>query len=484
MSALYTLPGDARQLDGDIRLDGKGVDLLVGDGLTAFEEELSLVGSSVVRMGVIDPERVLVDSGLFKPRADDDERLEREVRLELDGVEYWLRSIAKRDDSFMLTFEDSTICRLRAKGKVMLADSSATDHQAFVRRLCKKAGIDELILEYPSEQERRGRGSLKGASRGKRRSALANADDRRAEGIDDDAKVRVKLVWAATRQLDVANQLLTVARELSANDKATQALIVAAIEESALTNETKADTRGRLGVLGAIPERSRSHRGRFLRAGAIDVEFSAEAFLRDPGFAGEAGAIRLARTHTSWSVGAIAHEVLRRGNAGLYDRWESQAQELIEAFRNDDPDEDEDSSKDQLLAVIKGETYWDAATRTADQNDFIFFVASNKAYYLPERALRTSRARKRIGEQTPGIHTIDWEWAPHKRMRRIDVTCDAAIWDVPPGSIVVLDEDCGPAAGRWLVGGYRRSRYHATATVTLVRTRKRTKRDDDKDDDE
>ncbi|HST43089.1 MAG TPA: hypothetical protein VLK58_26420 [Conexibacter sp.] len=480
--SVFALPGDSRTLDGDVRLDGKGVDLLVGDGLVSFEETRSLVGSSVVRLGVIDPERVLVDSGLFKPRSGDDERLERDVVLELDDVVYWLRSIAKRDDRFTLTFEDRTVAKLRDKGKVMLVDASVTDHRTFVRRLCKRAGIDELVLEEPGERERRARGSLKGDSRGRRASALADADDRRAEGIDDEARLKVKSAWATRRQLDVATRLLATARDLNAGDKAMQALLAVAIEQSALTNETHADGHGRLGVLGAVPDRTRSHVGRFLRRGAIDVEFSAEAFLRDPGFSGQGGALRVSRNHPDWSVGRIAREVLHRGRAADFDRWRAQAQELIEEFRNDAPDEEETSRKDQLLALIRGETYWDAAVRTADQNDFVFFVASNRAYYLPQRTLRTSRARMRIGEQTPGIHTIDWEWAPNKRLRRIEVTCDAVMWDVPPGAIVVLDDDCGPAAGRWLVGEYRRSRYHSTAVVTLVRARKRTKRDDERDD--
>lgn len=480
MSA-FTLPRDARVLDGDIRLDGKGVDLIVGEGLVSFEEELSLIGSSVVRLGVIDPERLLVDSGLFAPRADDDERLERDVVLELDDIVYWLRAIAKRDDRFTLTFEDRTVSRLRDKGKVLLADSSATDHRTFVRRLCTRAGVDELVLEEPGARERSARGSLKGTSRGKRASELAEADDRRAEGIDDDARLRVKSAWGTRAQLDVASRLLAVARELRATDTAMRALIATAIEESALRNDTRADDRGGLGVLGAIPNRSLSHAGRFLRRGAIDVEFSAEAFLRDPGFAGQGGAMRTDRAHSGWSAGELAHAVLRRGRAAAYDRWAQQAREIVEAFLSGEPDEDEDRRKIQTLAVIRGETYWDAAVRTGDQNDFVFFVAANKAYYLPWRTLRTSRPRMRIGELTPGIHAIDWEWAPHKRMRRIEVTCDAVAWRAPPGTIVVLDDDCGPAAGRWLVGEYRRSRFHDTAVVTLVRVRRPTRRDDEGD---
>ncbi len=293
----------------------------------------------------------------------------------------------------------------------------------------------------------------------------------------------MKSAWATRQQLTVATQLLKAARELDATDKTMQALLVAAIEESALKNEGKADERGRLGVLRALPGTSRSHAGRFQRRGAVDVDFTAEAFLRDPGLAGLGGATRAARAHADWSVGRIAHAALNRKKPADYDRWAPQARELLDAFRKYDADDDEETSrKDQTLAVIRGETYWEAAVRTADQNDYVFFVASNKAYYLPLRTLRRSRARKLLGEETLGIHTIDWEWAPHKRMRRVEVTCDAGSWDVPPGSIVVLDGDCGPAAGRWLVGEYRRSRFHPTAVVTLIRARKRTKRDDERGD--
>lgn len=466
---------DARTLDGDIRLDGRGVEAVVGDGIVSFEEELSLVGSSVVRIGVIDPERVLVESGLLARDEDDEDRLERNVELELDGVFYWLRSVAKRGDRFGLTFEDRTVSRMRERGEVKLADPTWTDHRAFVRRLCELAGVDGPVFEEPGEAERRARGTLKGTSRGKRASQRADADDRRAEGIDSGERLRVRSAWATSGQLDVATQLLTVARRLGASDKAMRALIAAAIETTALRNETRADDNGGLGVLRAVPGRSRCHAGRFNRQRATDVEFTATAFLRDPGFAGQAGAMRADRARADRTPGEIAQVVRRGPRASAYDRWDRQARAIVEAFRSDEGEDDEYARRDQTLSVIRGETYWDAAVRIGGLNDCVFFVAANQAYYLPERTLRSSRARLRIGEQTPGVQTIDWEWAPHKRLKRIEVICEI-FEQMVPGSIVVLDEDCGPAAGRWLVGEYRRSRYSHTAVVTLVRPRRRKRR--------
>lgn len=465
---------DARTLDGDIRLDGSGVDVIVGDGLVSFVEELSLVGSSVVRLGVVDPERVMVESGIFRRHVDDEDRLERNVELEVDGVGYWLRSVAKRRDRFELTFEDRTVSRLRERGRVRLANPTWTDHRAFVRRLCDLAGVDELVMEEPGERERRARGSLKGTSRGKRESALAILDERRAEGIDSDARLRVRSEWATRAQLDVASRLLATARRLRASDKAMRALVAAAIETSSLRNETRAGDGAGLGVLGAVPGRTRSHVGRVTRRGATDVEFSAEAFLRDPGFAGQGGAMRVDRAHSGWSIGRIAHEVRRASRATAYDRWESQARAIVDAFKGED--EEENPRKNQTLSVIRGETYWDAAVRIGEQNDFVFFVAANRAYYLSERTLRSSRPRLRLGELTPGVQTIDWEWAPHKRLRRVEVLCDVVDGQFTPGTVVLLEPDCGPAAGRWLVARYERSRYSQTALVTLVRPRRRKRR--------
>lgn len=470
---------DARTLDGDIRLDGYGVEVIVGDGLVSFEEELSLVGSSIVRVGVLDVERVMVESGLFERDAADDDRLKRNVELELDGIAYWLRSVTKRGDRFELTFEDRTVSRMRERGGVRLADPTFTDHRSFVRRLCTLAGVDELVLEDPSERELRALGKLKGTSRGLRVSALADADDRRAEGIDAGERLRVRSAWATRAQLEVATQLLTVARRLRASDKAKQALIAAAIEASSLRNETSADATGGVGVLRAVPGRSHSYAGRITRWGAIDVEFSAEAFLRDPGLAGKGGAMRADRAHSGWSIGEVAHHVRGASRASAYDRWDDQARALVAAFHGPDgADDDAHDRRDQTLSVIRGETYWDAAVRIGDLNDYVFFVAANRAYYLPARTLRTSRPRLRLGEQTPGVRTIDWEWAPHKRLKRVEVLCDVADQQFTPGTIVVLDDDCGPAAGRWLVAQYRRSRFSQTAVVTLVRLRRRKSRGD------
>jgi murein DD-endopeptidase MepM/ murein hydrolase activator NlpD len=462
---------DARRLDGDLRLDGAGLDVIVGDGIVSFDEELSFAGSSIVRIGVLDPDRVLVDSGIFElsDDEDEDERPARNVELTVDGVAYWLRAVAKRGDVLQLAFEDRTVCRLRDTGEVLLADYSATDHRTFIRRLCKLAGVDELVLDEPGERERRASGALTGSSRGKRARALAEADDRRAEGIDPDVRLRVRSTWGTSSQLDLATRLLTVARKQRASEQAMRALIAVAIERSGLRHDTRAGEDGRIGVL-QVAVGGTSHAGRVTRPRAADVEFVAEAFLRDPGLTAHGGAMSADRRHRDWTIGEIARHAAG-GRASSYDRWARQARAIVDAFKGEGIRDQGSERRDKTLTVVRGESYWDAAVRVGELNDFVFFAASNKVYYLPARTLRGSRARMRIGERTPGVHTIDWEWAPRKQLPQVELVCDVYEWDAPPGSIIVLDRGCGPAAGRWMVSEYRRSRYSHTAQVTLVRMR-------------
>lgn len=469
----------ARALEGDIRLDGDGVDLVVGDGLVVFEEELSITGSPIVRVGVVDPDRALIASGLLDLRRDDAETLGREVELVVDGVVYWLRSVTKRGEQFELTFEDRTVCRLRDGGQPLKATAGAADHRAFVTRLCVLAGAEEPVTSVPGPDERKARSEAGvGTSRVRRTRQRRAADARRDPGISRAARLRVKTAWASPAQLDIASQLLEKASELGASDKLKVALIAVAIQESFLTNlrSPSADGYGSYGVLQPRVNYSNSHKGTVTMAQALDVSFNAEAFLREPGWASKGGAMRWERLRPDWTIGDIGEMVEQGPPPSAYNQWEGQARAIVEAFKGGKLDDGSSGTRSRLeeapLAVERDETYWDAAVRIADAYGFRFFVVANIPYYLADEALLASRPLMTIGEETPGVHELDWEWAPRKELRQTDVTCNVRAWQAPPGTVVELDEDCGPAAGRWLVGEYARSRFETTAEVTLVKSRK------------
>ncbi|ADB50170.1 M23 family metallopeptidase [Conexibacter woesei] len=473
----------ARALDGDIHLNGEEVDVVAGGGLVSFDEELSVSGSPIVRVGVLDPERVLVGSELLDLRRDDAEKLGREVELVVDGVAYWLRSVVKRRDVFELTFEDRTVCRLRDRGRPTKDKEGASDHRAFIRRLCALAKVEDPITRDPLQEELESRKSTgTGTSRGKRDRARRAADDRLESGIAPGARLRVKSAWGTPGQLDIASQLLEVATRLGASDKVMVSLIAVAIQESFLTNlrTPSEDGYGSYGVLQPRVDYSNTHLRRpVTMAQALDVAFNAEAFLRDPGWASKGGAMRWDRLRPDWTIGQLGQQVERGPPAADYDQWEGQARAIVEAYlgRGVAMQGGATSSggrTETRLTVGRGESYWDAAVRIAESYRFRFFVVSNTPYYVADEALLDSRPRMTIAEDSPGVDAIDWEWAPRKELRQTEVECNVHAWQAPPGSVVELDDDCGPAAGRWLVGEYARSRFADKARITLVKGRKPT----------
>lgn len=472
----------ARALHGDIRLDGTGVDLVVGDGLVVFEEELSITGAPIVRVGVIDPERALIRSGLLDLDGDDDEQLGREVELVVDGVAYWLRSVAKQGDQFELIFEDRTACRLRDMRGALKASAGTGRERAFVQALCRRADVPQPVIREPGPDERRARET---SAIGRTRTSVSRSRERRREvrgrAIADGARLTVKGSRITTAQIAEANALLGVADQLNAPQIAREALIFAAIAESTLGKHGSAFSRGaaHYGVLmGSSKTWPDPH----------DTAGMARCFLLGGrGFQG-GGAIALARTVSDPETIALRVEAPGRSDvyAGMsgHARFLPEARAIVDEFGGGG--EASVTTRrvtrtiESPLSVERDESYWDAAVRIADSYRFRFFVVSNRPYFLTDEALMQSEKLMTIGEETSGVTLLDWEWAPRKPLRQVALDCNVRAWTAPPGSVVMLDETCGPAGsddddrhrGRWLVGEYARSRFETTARITLVKGRK------------
>ena len=472
-----------RALRGDVRLDGVGVDLIVGDGLVAFEEELSITGAPVVRVGVVDPDRALVRSGLLDLHSDDEERLGREVELVVDGVAYWLRGVSKDGDLFELTFEDRTACRLRDMSGAMKTSAGAGRERAFVKKLCELAEVPAPVVREPGPDEQRARAR---SGVGRTRTSVTRARrarvERRERAIADGARLRVKGQAITPAQVAEANTLLGVADDLDAPRVAREALVFAAIAESTLGKAAGTFSAG-AGHYGVLMGSSRTW------PDPHDTAGMARCFLLGGrGFQG-GGAIALARTVTDPETIALRVEAPESSDSykrmSSYDTFLPEARAIVDEFGGGSESSGVTTRRvtrttESPLTVEKGESYWDAAVRIADSYRFRFFVVSNRPYFLADEALMQSEKLMTIGAETPGVSVLDWEWAPRKPLRTVSLDCAVRAWTAPPGSVVMLDETCGPAGsddddrhrGRWLVGEYRRSRLGDVAQVTLVKGRK------------
>lgn len=80
-------------------------------------------------------------------------------------------------------------------------------------------------------------------------------------------------------------------------------------------------------------------------------------------------------------------------------------------------------------------------------------------------------APTRVREFSGAVQTIDFDLDTGKRVSTARLDVDATQWSLPPGSVVLMGDDMGPAAGKWLVNEFARPVFSSRATVQLVRGR-------------
>ena len=488
--SIVTFDGRERALHGDIRLDGKDIDLVVGAGLVSFDEELSITtdtsGPSVpiIRIGVFDPDRTLVTSGLLDLHPDDGERLGREVELIVDGVAYWLRSVAKQQDTFTLTFEDRTIAKLRDSSGVLKVNPAVMDDRRFITHLCTRAGVPAPIVAAPGAREQAARAKAGiGKTRLRHDDEQRKRDENREPGLADRARVTIKGHTADAEQVRNLNIGLSEALRCNPTPLGLVTLIAAGIVESEWRNNQGAGADAiSFGVMQNIPGTSAGVNGTMTQAQALDVAYSVRSALLPPGPTSAGGLIKVSQQKPDADAGTLADICINGvgvgdpGYVSKVNRYRGEAERIIAAFAGDGSlsgaGRSVEFTREAALRVDRGESDLQACVRTASERNARFFVVANQPYYLYDEALMRSRPRMVLSEDEPGVEWIDWEWAPRKQVRQTDVQARASVWQAPPGSVVLLDDDCGPAAGRWLVGDYKRSRFSPTASITLIKGRK------------
>lgn len=493
---LVTYRGRERELDGDIRLNGTDIDLVVGGALAGFDEELRLDGSPTVRVTIVDPFCELERSGLLDLDNDSEDKLGREVELIVDGVAYWLRQVVRdpREDTVELVFEDRTVCLLRDTGGTMKISPNTLDVQGFIRRLCEKAQTPPLITDSMTDNEiDTARKKARLGSRTRRDEEKREAAARKLPGFGDTKGLKVKGQQMTPHQRAEATVLMTEGLRLRAPELALVSMVFAAIGESSIGGSAdaySANSSGYGGVMGA------SAKSWNLR----DTRGMARAFmLGGAGF--HDGAIKLSRSISNpeeiavrverpsiWPDNAYAHQI-------GYDRFLPEAKEIVAAFLGGELDLTTSytttTRREAPLTVDRGETYWDSGRRTAETYGSRFFVVANQPYFFTDTALFAQAPVMTIANprhpdadpsRTQGVIGIGWEWAPRKQLRRTDLEINVSERHAPPGSCVLLDETCGPAGsdkrharrGRWVVGRYERSRFDETARIELQKGRRAT----------
>jgi hypothetical protein len=339
--------------------------------------------------------------------------------------------------------------------------------------MCDEAGVELICPELNDRQPIAGLSTTEqiAAHRKAVQQSRALKDKARKSGFPDHAVITVKNDPVDPEQRENLAICLGIASQVGAGPLATLAMVCAGTGESSWKK-------------GAAEQVYGTHVGVFQsnQIPANDLVAQCHHFLTGGKSFLTGGAIGLAKSSPSLTPGTIAARVeISDGAAAYYDSFAQEARRTIASYTGGDlsttgvlgANADEYTTEFDFERGKPGqkETSWDCCRRLADDVGWYFFVEGGKAYFLSGDYLKRSRSRMLVKPGATGIEAVSFalDESP-KKQDTITVTCRAARWQAPPGSMVDV-EGYGPADDRWLVGQIQRPKLFSSnlATVTLVR---------------
>lgn len=432
--------------DLDTRIDG-----VIVDG----ELDRTILGASTLTLTLNDPQRELLQMGVFNPT-------KTPTRVVLDGVSWRLVKVSKTAETLTLTFEDDVVSLLRQFRKPRKAARGQVTRAQFALSLVREAGRT-IPFVCPSLNV------VQPITKSKQQPGIVRKKTSAAKGIPIDAPLTVKGAKATTAQKKMGERVLTVADSAGAPDKARLALMEACIIESLLSNPSGGDATSS-GILQLLASTAKG-----LHLNPRDPEACCFAFLQR-GFTGRGGANQLALQNPQWSAGRVAQAVQGSAYPTRYDGVRAEAQHWLDVFKGVTQTTTIDVTKTKALPFqfrrggpngVK-EDSWACLQRLASEVNWRCFVVAGAVWFVSDNDLMTAKPSGHLSELVEGIETIDFDVDSGKQVDQATITARAARWYAAPGSVIVLEE-CGPADGRWLVEEIRRGLFDAQTTITLQR---------------
>jgi cell wall-associated NlpC family hydrolase len=108
-----------------LSIAGRGLSADLRDAITAASTTLTTEGASTLEIGIRDPRRAVLDSGI----------LGAGMLLRLDGFPFELAAVSKQGSNVTLTFEHEVVAALRRHKKPLKVKAGSMSHVQFARRL-------------------------------------------------------------------------------------------------------------------------------------------------------------------------------------------------------------------------------------------------------------------------------------------------------------------------------------------------------------
>lgn len=453
------LQAQADSLDRGERLDTLGLSpvnskagLDIADSLLSAKVLLTIEGASTLTLTVHDPARCIERSALLDK--DGDGRLDS-VLVVVDALRFRLASVTRNDDSIDLLFEDEVWALLRAHRGPLSASRGSMTRAEFILKMIREIKTRRIPWYIPE----------KGKKQPREQPDLPDpAPARGTTGFDKGAKLNVKS-WAGSHVLDAeqmrnAATMLGAAEQEDAGEKATLALLEAGIVEAPYFYNNPGGDKTSVGILQLL----NIHLGgsTSTHGGRRDVALVSRLFLTK-GFAGQGGAIALARAHTDWSAGQVAQAVQGSAFPSRYDQSRAGARTVLDAWNGggDTSANTHEVLRIKAYAFHRGqpgepENSAQAAVRLAEEVQWRFYAMGGAVYFETDYYMLTRAADLILeGYGAPGL--LDWptyQWDHRKLAAEVTMKVAANAWGVRAGSIVVLRDMGSPLDGRWIVESF------------------------------
>lgn len=314
----------------DLVLSGWPNVIDIADALSAGDLDRTIEGASTLEVTVRDSNREFLRSNAFHvsdaydpskatapPRNAGQAAFKTPMFATIDGSYMALVKLAKQGGDVTCTFEEDEVFWLRAhtgKSKPAKANRAKMTRAQFAQYLVRASRPGNPIKFYSPELR------VKQPVAAKKQTASQGArDSDRQSGFAADATIKVKKHPANKTQISNLATILEVAESMSASDNVKLAAIIAATQESTLSN---AATNG-------------NHLGLF----QMDDAKGTVAQRRDPAFAANwfiasANKYEKANIHEGVAPGDIAEGIERSGKGPmLYEQWLEEARATLKADR-------------------------------------------------------------------------------------------------------------------------------------------------------
>lgn len=368
------------------------------------------------------------------------------------GKTYRLTQFNVTDSGLDLEFEARSAARLRKKYGHVVAKRGRVTRAEFVRALIKK--FDKNMPFYSRELH---------DTQPKAKGDANGGKDSKEPGIKKDAHLKVKNVRATSRQMDVAEDILTECAAQKCSEHVMVAAIMCAIQESVLGKDTKLTGNDDVGVF-------QQGRNWISLKNIKDIRKATRAFLlgheADVGGTDQVKGWKQVHGSLNEVPGGYESAIKKvQGSVGGYSPWQEEAEAIVEAFGG--ADVSVTTVKSYQFEVQKGEDFWTAIQRLAEEVNWRAFVHNGVFYFMDDYQLLRGRPQYTLAKKSPDVVSLNFQFDDTQKFpNEASIAALTDNWTAYPGDVVDLIE-AGPATGRWIVKEIGGDYFSPQISVTL-----------------